>query len=507
MRIRPWYAIQILALAVVYVAAARAGLMMDAVAGFATLVWPGTGIAIAALFVLGLRMWPGVLVGAVVANVWTGAPIAVAAGIAIGNTLEGLFGAYALRRANFRRQLDRVRDALVLIALAAACAPLVSATVGVASLWLGDVVETSALVDTWRAWWLGDAVGALVVTPVLLTLARPARDRALESSALVVVLGLTGVLVFGGRTILPGLQLPYVVFPPLVWAALRFGARGAARATFVMIAIAIAGTALQHGPFASETLAAALLSLQAFMVVVAITILLLGSASAERDDAVRKREELMEVISHELKNPISSVQLSSEVLLKLATEDSVRKRVVAIQRAGDRMTTLIQNVLDLRALERGRIAIEPVEMQAVDLVEEAAELLRPLAAERAQTIEIASSEKHAVFCDRDRVLQIFANLVGNAMKFSPRSSVIELALVATTGHIQFSVRDRGPGLAPEERARVFDRYWQAPKTAQHGSGLGLFICKGLVEAHGGSIWVESEPGSGSVFHFTLPKPG
>jgi signal transduction histidine kinase len=272
------------------------------------------------------------------------------------------------------------------------------------------------------------------------------------------------------------------------------------------LAIAIAGTTMGHGPFADYfNLAESLLALQAFMAAVAITILLLGAASAERDNAVRKREQFLEVISHELKNPLSSVQLSAEVLLRThPADDRIHRRARTIQRASDRMATLIQNLLDLGALESGRIPIDPRHEQATTLVEEAVELLRPLATERGQTLEAGSIADVAVLCDRERVMQIFANLVGNAIKFSPKQTPIELDLVADGELARFSVRDRGPGLTPEEASHVFERYWQAPDTARKGSGLGLFICKGLVEAHGGRIWVESTPGAGSVFHFTLP---
>lgn len=505
MTIRPLHAVQILVLAAVYVAAARAGLMMDAVGGFATLVWPATGLSLGALLLLGSRLWPGVLIGAFVANVWTGAPVAVAVGIAAGNTLEALVGVWAMRRAGLRTDVARVRDVLVLVGIGAACAPVVSASVGVTSLALGGVITADHILETWRAWWLGDAMGAIVVTPVLLTLARPDRSRALESTVLALAVTGVGMFVFGGGGALSGLQQAYLVFPALVWAALRFGTRGAARATFLTLAIAIIGTTLGSGPFASEELFEGLLALQAFMAAVAITILLLGAASAERDEAVRKREQFLEVISHELKNPLSSVQLSAEVLLRAHPDDDrTQRRARAIQRAGDRMSTLIQNLLDLGALESGRIAIDARREPAASIVEEAVEHLRPLAGEREQTIEIKARIEDAVLCDRDRVLQIFANLVGNAIKFSPKQTAIEVALTSAAGYVQFSVRDRGPGLATDHAAHVFERYWRAPGAARQGSGLGLFICKGLVEAHGGLIWVESEPGSGSVFHFTLP---
>ncbi|MDP9178641.1 MAG: MASE1 domain-containing protein, partial [Gemmatimonadota bacterium] len=163
------FAAEILMLATLYILAARAGLKLDAVGGFATLVWPPTGIALAALLIRGYRLWPGVAIGAFVANVLTGAPIPVALGITLGNTLEALLGAYALRRIpDFQRTLDRLIDAFGLLVIAAVMSTAVSATIGVLSLQLGGIISSSELAETWRAWWLGDMIGDLVVAPVIL---------------------------------------------------------------------------------------------------------------------------------------------------------------------------------------------------------------------------------------------------------------------------------------------------------------------------------------------------
>src|SRR5947208_9584945 len=142
------YVGKVAAIAVLYILAARGGLQLDAVSGFATLVWPPTGIALATLLLGGYRLWPGIFVGALIANVWTGAPIVVALGIATGNTLEALLGSYALKRLpGFRLSLDRVMDAVALIVLAAGLSTLVSASVGVTSLHLGGIVARSDVIE------------------------------------------------------------------------------------------------------------------------------------------------------------------------------------------------------------------------------------------------------------------------------------------------------------------------------------------------------------------------
>jgi PAS domain S-box-containing protein len=290
-RSRVVYAAEVLALAALYVAAARLGLAIDAVAGFATLVWAPSGIALAALLLRGDRLWPGVLIGAFVANALTGAPLLVALGIATGNTLEAVLGVYALRRIpGFRASLDRVIDALGLIILAAAFSTVVSATIGVASLYLGGIVSPTDLGRAWRAWWVGDLIGDLLVAPAILVWAaasavRPASRHAIETAALTLAVVVIGFMVFGTHA--DALHQAYLIFPLMVWAALRYGQRGAASAALAVSVIAVWGTVTGHGPFVQRALYESLFGLQTFMGLTAATFLVLGASITERRSATR----------------------------------------------------------------------------------------------------------------------------------------------------------------------------------------------------------------------------
>ncbi|HEV7838410.1 MAG TPA: MASE1 domain-containing protein, partial [Gemmatimonadaceae bacterium] len=289
---RARYTLATVALAIVYVIAARAGLMMDAVGGFATLVWPPSGLALAALLILGPRLWPGVFLGAVIANLLTGASLAVALGIGVGNTLEPVIAVYALRRIpGFEASLERLWDVVGLIVLAAVLSTMVSATIGVTSLYLGGIISSSSFGETWRAWWLGDLIADLLVAPVLLVWSTGRRSladpkRRVEAVALGIAVLEVSLLIFGAQ---PGTALAtgrfgqaYLFFPLLIWAALRFGQRGAVSAAFVVSVIAVWGTALGHGPFVRPVLHQSLIALQTFMGVATATFLVLGASIAER---------------------------------------------------------------------------------------------------------------------------------------------------------------------------------------------------------------------------------
>jgi PAS domain S-box-containing protein len=278
-------------LCVIYVGTAALGLSFDAVSGIATVVWPPTGIALAALTLYGTRLWPGIALGAMLINVWAGAPALAAGGVAFGNTLEALLGAFLLRRVvRFRPALDRLRDVLGLIIPAAGVSPLVSATVGVTSGWLGGMISPASYSQAWWTWWLGDAMGALIVAPLVCSWSTWPRHRIpparlVEVGAMLLAVGAVSLIVFGGLWTSPRLEVSYLVFPVLTWAALRFGPPGAAAALGLVSCVAIGGTAQGMGPFTRETLHASLLWLQAFMGIVTVTSLVLAAAVAERKRA------------------------------------------------------------------------------------------------------------------------------------------------------------------------------------------------------------------------------
>jgi diguanylate cyclase (GGDEF)-like protein len=277
-------------LAAVYFVAAKLGLRLAFVHASATPVWPNTGLALAALLLLGRRVWPAVLVGAFLANVTTAGSVATSLGVAAGNTLEAVVGAYLVTRfASGRRAFERAGDVFRFAFLAGIVSTTISATFGVTSLALGGFARWAEYGPIWVTWWLGDAVGDLVVAPVvLLWYARPLvrwpRGRALEAAALLAGVGLTGLLVFGGLfpSRVKDYPLEFVCMPFFLWAAVRFRAREAATAVLVLSAIAIRGTLLGFGPFVREAPNESLLLLQAFMGVAAVMTMILAAAVSER---------------------------------------------------------------------------------------------------------------------------------------------------------------------------------------------------------------------------------
>ena len=290
-------------LAAVYYAAARLGLRYASIGESVSLVWPPTGIAFAALTLLGPRYWPGIALGAFLANAATPVPLASAAGIALGNTLEALLATHLFRRAGGVPALENLRHVRALVLVAGPVAALVSALVGVASLLAGGALAAAAAPDAVAVWWAGDLLGALVVAPVLFSWTRrlPVPEgarRILELTALclgtVVVADLTlGQLVHA--PILRQIDYPYLLFPFVMLGALRFGVRGASLLSLTVSAVAVWHTVHGGGPFVAATSVGTLFAIAAYLGTVAVTGLVLG-ATVQRErgqatDALRQSEE------------------------------------------------------------------------------------------------------------------------------------------------------------------------------------------------------------------------
>jgi signal transduction histidine kinase len=227
----------------------------------------------------------------------------------------------------------------------------------------------------------------------------------------------------------------------------------------------------------------------------------------ESQQAVRAREEVLAIVSHDLRNPLSAITLGSSLLLMskdLADED--REQVETMQVSAERMARLIADLLDVTRLEGGkRLPVEPAPVAVTELLDEALELFRAQAAVANVSIDSDCREGvDAVFADHHRVMQVLSNLIGNSLKFTPPNGTIRVCAEPHRDGVLFLISDTGPGIPKEHLNHIFTPYWQAKRAERLGAGLGLPIARGIVEAHGGRIWAESEPGQGTRFYFTLP---
>jgi len=225
----------------------------------------------------------------------------------------------------------------------------------------------------------------------------------------------------------------------------------------------------------------------------------------QAQEATRARDQMLAVVAHDLRNPLSTIAMGSEVLQEQLLEGSQKNIAEMVGRAAEQMRRLIDDLLEISRIERGRLRLEVRAERLLPIVNESVAMLRPLATSAGVLLYASPSDDlPPALIDGTRVLQVLSNLVGNAIKFTPAGGEVRISTHCTGDQIMVEVADTGPGIPPEQIPHLFTRYWQASDTDTRGIGLGLSIVRGIVQGHGGEIWVESEPGRGSTFYFTLP---
>jgi signal transduction histidine kinase len=237
--------------------------------------------------------------------------------------------------------------------------------------------------------------------------------------------------------------------------------------------------------------------------------LAMTSARAE----ARTKDDILAMVAHDLNGPLSAMRTNTECLRRRARSDiadptfvqSVHRHLDLVDRTVDRMAKIVSDLLDAARFDSGNFRLDVGRHDLGVAVEQTAELLRPLADKRNVALAVHRPDGSCIAsCDRDRILQVLSNLVGNALKFAPPSSTVDIDITGSGAELVVCVRDTGPGMAAAELPFIFEKFWQGtPKGARQGVGLGLAIARAIVVAHGGRIWVESQPGQGSRFFFSV----
>jgi len=505
-------------LTVLYFAGGKLGLLLAFVNQSASPVWPPTGIALAALLVLGWRVWPAILAGAYLVNLTTTWHTWSSVAIAAGNLFEAMTCAWLVQRFAFgQRAFDRPLGVFRYVLLAGLVGTLISPTIGVTSLALAGekYAQWSNYGNIWLTWWLGDAGGALVVAPPLVLWwldPRPGRARSLEAVALLAAVLLVGLLVFGGT-----LPLDCLCLPVVAWAAFRFGPREAATTVLVLSGLAIHAALRDTGPFAGAGAHQSLLVLQAFLGVIVVTSLSLAAVVTDRHRAqqlleqhavvlARSNVELQEfahIVSHDLKAPLRGIVAVATWLDEDCGQqlpEPAREQLRLVMQRAERMGRLIDGVLAYaRAVQ---VQETPALVDPKTVLDEAILLLAP---PRSVSVRIEGSLP-LVHYERIKLLQVFQNLVGNAIQHlgKPTGEIIVSARQCD-GHVEFLVRDNGVGIDARQFERIF-RIFHTLAPESQGTGVGLTIVKKIVELYGGEVAVESTVGAGSTFRFSVPEP-
>ncbi len=597
------YLLIIGAIAIGYIATAYLSITLLGLSKIlASPLWPPAGIVLAALLIFGRSVWPGVALGAFGLAQVLGASFPNAISVAISTTLQALAGELLLRRFGFQPTLERLRDVYALIVLAAMGSPVVNATLSTITGVLFGAVPWHHAARNWWVLWLGDGMGILVITPVLLLLYQYSAGKCrraacyyrlfghscelLQRIKILVWFGLLVVgcfVVFWSKTKSAIAQYPleYIPFPLILWSALRLGLPGAMFASLIVSAIAIGGAAQQLGPFIAKSggdVSQAVVLLQAFIGVMISTAMVLAAAVTERqraeeellllnaslewqvDDRTAQLREKMEelrlanttrqvfshTISHDLKTTVMGMLMVFRNLLNksevgISGGSPVIEPNVTISRAilqrlvegSERQLGMINSLLEAYSEHDQAMELRRDAVVIKDVADEALQQVNCLITKnQAVVINALPADLPPVDVDRFHLSRVFQHLLSNALQHNPPGVEIRIdakldwmdeqagcrepldtvpgyplssALRPMHPMLRCTVQDNGVGLQSCECDRLFELYTKgADARYSTGIGLGLYLCRQIINAHGGQIGVISQPGSGSTFWFTVP---
>src|SRR5438132_639915 len=518
-------------LAVIYLIAGKLGLMLASLHASASPVWPPAGIALAALLLLGYRAWPAIFVGDFLLNVTTAGNVATSFAIATGNTLEALAGAWLVNRFAGGRNVFERPQGVFKFALAAAISTVISPAFGVTSLALTGFADWANYGAIWLTWWLGDATGDLVFTPLVLLWSvgsgrRWNKNEAAEVGALLLLLVLLSGIVFGGWLEISARSYPiaFICGPVVIWTAFRFTQRETATGLFILSAVAVWGTLHGFGPFVTETENQSLLALQWWIAVLTVTAMALSAGMAERrrieeelqqqksvvETANRTKDHFLAMLSHELRTPLTPVVSAVESLeTQPAQTEDTRASLAMIRRNIELETQLIDDLLDFTRVARDKMELRFAPVDAHLAVCNAVEICRVEAKSKKLQVHLnLAAKSYYLAADPAKFQQIIWNLLKNAIKFTPEGGEIVISSENPSGTmLTVTVRDTGIGIEPDAMRRIFDPFEQGNRSFERrvgGLGLGLTISKSLAQAHGGTLTVQSDgPDRGSTFLLSM----
>jgi len=513
----------------IYFVVGKFGLMLASLHASASPVWPSTGIALAAILVLGYRVWPGIFIGAFLVNVTTAGDVATSLAIATGNTLEALAGAWlVIRFARGKNFCDRPQDVFK-FALVAATSTIISPLFGVTSLAFAGFADWTHYGAIWLTWWLGDVTGDLVFAPLVVLWSVGLQQgwnkkEATEVGVLFLLLVLLSGVVFAGWLEMSSRNYPitFICGPIVIWTAFRFRPLETATGIFILSAIAVWGTLHGFGPFVRETENQSLIALQLWIAVLTITAMALSAGMAERrrieqelqqqksvvETANRTKDHFLAMLSHELRTPLTPVISALDSLETEPTQTEDAKASLAmIRRNIELETQLIDDLLDFTRIARDKMQLRFASIDAHQAVSNVVEICRAEARSKRLQVHVnLRANQHHVTADSAKFQQIIWNLLKNAIKFTPEGGDITISSDNPSESVfNVSVHDTGIGVEPEVMQRIFDPFEQGNRSFEHrvgGLGLGLAISKSLAQAHGGTLTAQSD-GSNRGSTFTL----
>lgn len=506
----------------------------------ATLIWPAAGVSIAALYIYGYKLWPGIVIGVVIGSLTDMRSVfPVSFFAAMGATVAAMTSVYLLKKAQFDRSLSRMRDVTKLLILGALVAPTISATIGVLGLMWGGVIPPDQYQHTWLTWWVGDALGILVFAPVVFVWDKASLKRMLHwrsgfsifAEILFILLIITVFLVFNFLPLSPEGINPYkyAIMPLFPIIALYFGQRGNVTAIAIALTLAITFTVLRYTPEQSYYLT--LVILQQAVAVLSISFMYITAAIMERDEKQRvlvrrtieldkkraylqqlsdAKDEFISIASHQLRSPATGIKMHLGMLRNGMVGDFSPEQRASIDAAYDtneRLIMTIEDLLTTAELNAGGLALTRETVDVKELLRSSIDNMRTVISGRDQTIDFSyGPDEYVRNIDSKKVGIALENIIDNASKYSYPNTTVYVGLTKRGGKAIITIRDEGVGIKKKDIRKLFNKFSRIHNeltSERSGNGLGLYLVKEIVESHGGRISVQSEIGVGTTFTVSI----
>lgn len=532
------YAGDLVAIGAIYFALAKGGLALASIHPSATPIWPPTGVALAAVLLRGYRIWPAIFAAAMVANATTAGSVATSMGIATGNSLEAVAGAYLINRwSGGCNTFSTPNSVAKFVLICVVIATPMSASIGLTSLATVGYIEPKNFADAWITWWLGDATGALVITPVIVLWAAGhhyafSRNEFLETVSVLATAAVVGLIAFSPlieQT--PGRDpLGFLAILPMLWAALRRGPRDTATVALVLAGATIWGTLMGGGPFTSGDLNSSFLLVLMFLISIAVPSLLLSAdvevrkkaeeslrrAQIELEHKVAERTQELELAnaaksrflamaSHDLRQPLHALGLFVAQLRTPLNSGERTKTIERVDAARKEMDEMFNSLLDISRLDAGMLTPKITEFPIAHLLQKLETTFNQATREKGIQLRIRRSNAW-VRSDAMLLERILLNLVSNAVRYTLWGGII-VGCRRRGETLRIEVWDTGPGIPKDQKQNIFGEFFQVPAQERNrsgGLGLGLAIVDRLRLLLNHQIDLASRVGRGSRFAIELP---
>lgn len=437
--------------------------------------------------------------------------------MAVGDTVETLLAVYILKYFGLKTSFTHLKD-IVLLIFVAVFSTAISATIGVSSLYVKGIISSDQYILAWKTWWVSNALSILIIPPLIFTWntlsgIKLRFTKVIEIVIFSIFMLCTDLIIYHKilNSYIDTSSSTYLVFPPLIWSALRFGVRGTSLVIFLVTTVSIIETANNLGPFINGNLAYSLLSLQTYIGTVTATIMILAIVECERKELEQRKDEFISMAGHELKTPLTSIKAFSQLLLKIHLKNKFTNMNGYLKKMDyqiNNMAYLVNGLLNLSRIQSNSFEIHKIIFQLDKLVYEVVELLRETHHAKNIIIKNTAKENCNVFADKQFITQVLINLITNAIKYSPLDSKIIVGIKIINGKtVKISIKDYGIGINEAELDKIFDKYYRVysiNKQTVSGLGIGLYISNQIIKRHDGKITVISTKGKGSKFSFSLP---